>query len=378
MMNQRLTELISRKLSGEATATELQELYAFLQSNPGDQYFSEILSTYWNNRTDQADDQDGLADQHFAHILEMAGEQQSDAVNELVTPRPARVRLIKRISIAAAVAAILMVAMWIFKPSQQRALAAGTSSKMNEVVAGRGIRTKMTLPDGTQVWLNSDSKLQYAEAFTGNKREVTLEGEAYFDVVRDPQRPFIVHTSAIDIRVLGTAFNVKSYPLEKTIEATLIHGLIEVFNKNKPEAPKIILRPKEKLVFNKEEDLAQSTPSPDMRPANGVGNNTNSNNIDVPAIAIMALPKNKVDTTFTETSWVYNRLSFEGDRFEDVAIRMERWYNVKINFNSEKIANYRLTGSFEDENIDQAMQALQFIARFKYRVKNSNEVEITE
>jgi ferric-dicitrate binding protein FerR (iron transport regulator) len=91
--------------------------------------------------------------------------------------------------------------------------------------------------------VNSGSKLTYEGNFKGNLREVRLDGEAYFDVVKDALHPFIVHTSGIDIKVLGTAFNVKAYKVDRTIEATLIHGSIEVINQNQPGAPKIMLKP---------------------------------------------------------------------------------------------------------------------------------------
>src|SRR4029078_631833 len=98
----------------------------------------------------------------------------------------------------------------------------------NTVSTKRGSKSKVQLPDGTQVWLNADSRIAYNEKFQGNLREVTLEGEAYFDVVRDEKRPFVIHTAAIDIKVLGTAFNVRSYANEKNTETSLIRGSIEV------------------------------------------------------------------------------------------------------------------------------------------------------
>lgn len=364
---------MSRKLSGEASATELQELHNLLQSNPGDQYFSDILLTYWNHRADQDAPVDNSADQHFAHILEMAGEV--DPMETKTESFPPRIRFIKfkKLAVAASIALILATAAWILMPARSKTLAA-SENKMSEVIAGKGIRSKLVLPDGTQVWLNSDSKLIYNEAFDAEQREVTLEGEAYFDVVKNPKRPFIVHTSVIDIRVLGTAFNVKSYPLEKTIETTLIHGMVEVINKNRPESSKIILRPKEKLVFNKVEDVIQtnSKATADIKPA------TLDHNPPISAIAITALPKDREENSLVETSWVYNRLIFEGDSFSDLAVKMERWFNVKIKIDNEEVANYRLSGSFEDENILQALEALKYIAKFNYQIKNNNEVEITD
>jgi len=366
MNNDRLTELISRKLSGEATATELEELQHWLQSNPGDQYFTEILLTYWHHRPDQHVSLDHAPDQHFAHILEMAADSQEEPA-----PRPGLLRRIGKFAVAATVLAAIAGAAWIFIPKKaNRVLAADT--KRNEVMAGKGIRSKMVLPDGSQVWLNSDSKLEYAENFIGTTREVNLEGEAYFDVVKDAKRPFIVHTSAIDIKVLGTSFNVKSYPQEKTIETTLIRGMIEVINKNKPQAPKIILRPKEKLVFNK---LAEEINELPARNQKEIERDTSHHK--TMAIAITALPPNVADSSLTETSWVYNRLIFEGDSFREVAVKMERWFNIKINFKNEKIANYRLSGSFDRETIDEALRALKYIAPFNYKI-NNNEVDITD
>ena len=100
--------------------------------------------------------------------------------------------------------------------------------KAEKLLSTKGSRSRSLLPDGTTVWLNAGSKLYYENDFNGT-REVRLEGEAFFDVVKQTDRPFIVHTSGIDIKVLGTAFNVKSYPEDKTVETTLYRGLVQVF-----------------------------------------------------------------------------------------------------------------------------------------------------
>ncbi|MCG2616120.1 FecR domain-containing protein [Terrimonas sp. NA20] len=363
MMNDRLTELLSRNLAGEATDAEVQELQQWLQLHPGDQYFAEILHTYWQHHRAVQPLQDHTPDQHFAHILEMATGQP-----EQEFARPGILRRMFRIAAAAAIVAAIAGTVWALIPRKQHDVIAA-QPKVNEVVAGRGIRSKMVLPDGTQVWLNSDSKLQYSAGFSDSTREVELEGEAFFDVVKDPAHPFIVHTSAIDIKVLGTAFNVKSYSQDKTIETTLIHGLIEVTNKTKPELPKIILKPKEKLVFNKFAGAESAgADRADLTVRTGTA---------AAAIAITALPAHIADTSLVETSWVYNRLIFEGDTFQDVAVKMERWFNTRIHFRNEKVSKYRLSGSFDKESVEEALQALQYIAPFQYKI-NNNEVEITD
>ena len=120
---------------------------------------------------------------------------------------------------------------------------------MHEVLAQKGSRTRTILPDGSTVWLNAGSKISYKPGLSGTTREVILEGEAYFDIVKRAGRAFIVHTKEIDISVLGTAFNVKSYPNDKTIETTLIRGLVSITrNSGKPEKP-VYLRPHQKFIL---------------------------------------------------------------------------------------------------------------------------------
>ena len=364
MPNENVLRLLSRRLAGEATAEEEQQLDKLLQENPGDQYFAELLSAYWSSRPGPASLDTTLSpDQHFAHILDLAGDEAAPAATS--SARIRRLAWIKRISAAAAITGIIGLGAWWFTIAGKTPSA--TTMQQSEVMARKGAKTKLVLPDGTSVWLNSDSRLAYDTRFNDSVREVTLEGEAYFDVTRNPRRPFIVHTSGIDVRVLGTAFNVKSYPQERTIEATLIHGSIEVLNKQAPKSPKVILRPHEKLVYSKDQ-LAFVVPG---KPAHTeVADNP-------PAIAITSLPKNIPDTALKETSWVYNKLLFDGDTFRELAVKMERWFNVQIRFTNEKVANYRLRGAFENESVEEALQALQFIVSFTYKI-NGNEIEISK
>jgi transmembrane sensor len=365
MIKERLAELLSRKLSGEATADELQELDHWLQTHPGDQYFSDILFDYWNSHHIISPVADTAPDQHFAHILEMVTEDQENISLAPSQKKNNIIRSIKRLAIAACIAGVVAVSVWLFNKKGSSAIARNTQPQ-NEVMAKKGARSKMILPDGTQVWLNSDSKIQYDQTFNDTIREVTLDGEAYFDVVKNPKRPFIVHTSYIDIRVLGTAFNVKSYSQEKTIEKTLIHGSLEVTKKNESQLSKIILRPKEKLVFNKLETDFEKEEDAVVKPMLEK---------NLPAIAIVALPRNIADTSLKETSWIYNRLDFDGDTFSELAVKMERWFNIKITFKNEKVANQRLVGAFEDESLEEALKALQLITTFTYKI-NNNEIEI--
>lgn len=360
-MNDRFAQLIARKLSGEALPAELDELHSWLSANPEAQYFYEVFSNFWNARP-EANANTVEDDAHFRQIIALAEQEDGTAVEpreEYIAPVRGRLVTLKRV-LAAAIFIGLAVCTYLFFVGRNDI---SVQAPVNEVVARTGARSHLLLPDGSKVWLNSESKLVYQGSFNDTIREVHLEGEAFFDVVKDAKRPFIVHTSDIDIRVLGTAFNVKSYPRETLIEATLIRGMIEVTNKNTPKAPKVILRPHEKLVFNKEKTGGEEGKKVREKPEH------------IPAISITALPRNLADSSLKETSWVYNKINFDGDTFRELAQKMERWYNVRIHFSNDKVADCRLHGSFANETVDEALQALQYIAPFRYKI-SGNEIEI--
>lgn len=365
MINDRFAQLMARQLSGEASPEEQAELESQLKADPQLQYIFGVFSDYWTPEPHNSND-DIQQEIHFQQVLTIAEkEAPAQPVEEEAPPKPESlpgIIILKKLAIAAVFLGVVLVSYFWIRSSRQ--MSQGKDIALNEVVAESGARTHIELPDGTRVWLNSESKLEYKGNFNDSIREVTLEGEAFFDVVKDKSRPFIVHTSDIDIRVLGTAFNVKSYPKESQIEATLIHGLIEVINKKEPTSPKVILRPHQKLVFAKE-TRALVLPDPGV-------------NKTLPAhkpFSVTVLPRHIADTALVETSWVYNKLIFDGESFREIARKMERWYNVRISFKSEKIADIPIHVEFKDETIEEALKALQVIESFDYTIKG-NEIEI--
>ena len=365
----RITELYAKKLAGEASETELQELQEHLRSNPDEQYFQEIFSNWWDSRQTPGTVTNTSQDEHFQYIIQQSAFKVNEDAAPVINIRKRR----RWVSIAAAAVLVGAISFgaWKFSPVKKTETAAAKQLQENEIVAKRGTKSKLLLPDGTQVWLNSDSKLIYNSSFDDTLREVTLDGEAYFDVVKDPKRPFIVHTSGINIRVLGTAFNVKSYAQEATIEATLVHGLIEVEKTNEPKSSRIILHPNEKLIFSKPiSKVAAKEPDKESALTAAGGKE-----LKPQLISINPLPRNSTDSNRIETSWVYGKLLFEGDSFRDLALKMERWFNVKISFKNNKVSNYRFGGVFENENIEEALNYLQMVHAFHYSIKG-NEVVI--
>ena len=233
------------------------------------------------------------------------------------------------------------------------------------IFSPRGQRTKVVLPDKTRVWLNAESSLKYYVSFDQMLREVTLNGEAFFEVSKNPQKPFIVNAEEIKVKVYGTSFNIKAFPQEKYIETTLIEGKLSVMplkaeTKNFKE---IYLKPKEKCIYEKstgsltkdidEDKVAEAT------------------KISKPEIVnIKDEPKFSIERNINpeqEELWKDGKLIFRNETFDELAIRLERWFDVKIHFEDEVIKSYKFTGVFEKETINQAMEALRLSSKKSYK-----------
>lgn len=370
MPDQQILLLYARKLAGEATSEELTELEDYLKAHPDEQYIQGFLQQWWESTPEKSvkatQDQDERFNQLWLKTQsETRHEQEVKIYPTPVFPLKKNWPLRKWVAAAAITGIVFFAYRLLFNQS-----AVQVSTAENEIVAQKGTRSKLLLPDGTQVWLNADSKLNYSNAFNDTLREVVLEGEAYFDVVKDPRRPFIVHTSGINIRVLGTAFTVRSYPQDPTIEATLFRGAIEVEKRNHPQSSRIQLKPNEKLVYNKSAENSYTLNQSDFNKETAVTPVAKPESITISRIPVL-----NADSNRAETSWMYGKLIFEGENFTQLAPKMERWFNIKMHVNDDRVATFRFTGVFTDENIGDALHALQLTAPFSYTIKE-NEIWI--
>jgi ferric-dicitrate binding protein FerR (iron transport regulator) len=378
MSLERLYILLAKVLSKEANEAEMLEFQSLISKNEEWKAVFHNLEELWATtpvplETPTATEESYLL--HLGRLKDQVSDFETATEPELVVDEsedfllyPQKTYWFQKWQSYTAIAALFLFAFFGFNYLNKKEVPVELDKHFNEITVKLGTKTKVQLPDGSHVWVNSDSKLTYAETFTGPTRDIYLEGEAYFDVVKDAKHPFIVHTSGIDIRVLGTAFNVKAYKAEPTIEATLVHGLIEVTKTNQPEASKILLHPHEKLIFDKKAN-EQSVIKPGMNAAESAIAQDKPIN---PSITITPLSKTLADSALIETSWVYNRLSFEEEKFEDLAKKIERWFNVEITINNNKIRSYRTTGSFENETVDEALRELQYLVPFNYQINGRN------
>lgn len=367
MSIERISTLLSRKLAGESTASELVELDELFKAFPDQQIPAELLEEYWRNPTEQ--DNDFLEATYHLHLNRLKAEgydlttPASDDATESNYPTSNKRRYRKLLagSICAVAAVVLF---FLFFNNDKKTFAFKNKETVinpqSEVSTKNGSRTKIQLPDGTQVWLNGSSKLMYDnEHFSGAVREVSLTGEGYFDVVKNAARPFIIHTSKMDIRVLGTIFNVRCYPGEKKTETSLIRGSIEVTLKNRKD--KIMLRPSEKLIISDEELAVPAIPVTPDKNVRGIAKDI---------IVLRHLTVLPQDSTIVETAWVENKLVFSSETFEEVALKMEKWYGVEIEFANEKLKSEPLTATFTKETLAEALHALQVATKFNFKINN--------
>jgi ferric-dicitrate binding protein FerR (iron transport regulator) len=355
--------LVGKKLSGKADRLELEALEQLMQQNKElEQLYKSLFS---EKIQDTADGQLNAEQAYATHFVKMQIGQQFDhaAIREEVgTP----VKSWKIGWLSAAAAAVLFVSILLLYPlwnkKKMQPLTEQTDSNKNEIFTKKGSKTNIRLPDGTQVWLNADSKITYPDNFRGATREVQLTGEAFFDVVKDKSRPFVIHTRTVDIKVLGTAFNVRSYPDEKKTETSLIRGLVEVTLVDRPDK-KIILHPNEKLSVDNAMLTSNSIQEPSHNPELPVAG--------LPGIKLEKITLLAADSSAMATAWVNNKLVFDNEPFEQVALKIERWYNVNMVIRDEALKSLRFSAVFEKESLQEVMEALRMTTgRFAFRINN--------
>jgi len=367
-MTDRFWELLSKKLSSEANEAELSELQAILSRNPDLRNTAEALCVLENQSLPlESNSESELAFERHIKRLAESDEESSKLYplffsNQEVQPGKG----LKLRRWAVPVLAVLVIASGLFilrNNMVSHEVAARKHAIQSQVTTKPGSKTHIQLPDGSTVWLNASSDLTYGENFGKELREVNLTGEAYFDVAKDPEHPFIIHTKVVDVKVLGTAFNVRSYPNDANTETSVIRGKVEVTVKNR-ENTKYYLEPNEKVI------VANNVAALEIPTA--------GRQETKPLLAIQSLTRYHVDSSIIETSWVENKLIFqENEPFRDVALKMERWYGVHIRFVDPDVAEYRMYGSFTTETIRQALDALKIGFNFNYTM-NKDEVIISK
>ncbi len=215
-----------------------------------------------------------------------------------------------------------------------------SDEKFTEIIVPKGERSKLVLPDGSKVQLNSDSKLKF-NSFNTKERKVILEGEAYFEVIHNNSRPFIVEASGLRIEDLGTSFNISNYPNDQSVVTYLHSGEIRVDLDKKKE---VFLKPSEVFSYNKvNKDYSVST--------------VNDQRI---------------------IDWTKNILTIKGETLEQLAKKLERQFDIQITFNDEELKERTYSGSIKDEDLDTVLEAIKYTSTFNYEREGQNVILYSE
>jgi transmembrane sensor len=216
--------------------------------------------------------------------------------------------------------------------------------RYSEIIVPYGQMSQIKLSDGTKIWLNSGTTLRYPDRFAEKTRSVSIEGEAYFEVVKMKDKPFTVNTSDIKVEILGTSFNLSAYLEDATTSVTLVEGKVAVQNTNS-------------------ETIAT------LNPGQMVTKNKNGTKLDI----------QNVQTSFY-AAWTEGRIFFDDEPLDQIAVKLERWFNVEITFADEKLKSQRFTGTIlKNKPVDQIMQALELLSpiKFKHQVNATGKDKIT-
>lgn len=320
--------LIEKYFDETITETEVQELVAWIRSD-------RQLNNWLLRELEQSDDsmdsivQSTIFDK-IRQQLDRESCSQSRLDNVQSIPTPVKYRSLHRY-----VRWVAVICLPLFLTFGAYYLIDSSKASVSSLVvkAGRGDRATLVLPDGTNVELNSASQLSYPTDFGAKERRVELSGEAYFKVTPDVKHPFVVQTGGIEVRVVGTAFNVTAYDDRSDITVVLIEGKVGV---NVPGAD-YLLRPNEKIVYNK--------------------------------LTRQAITSHVLSTDYIE--WTKGNLYFDNESLDNISKTLSKIYNVTIRFESEALKQEHFTGTIGGGGIQNALEILMLTSRFMYEVKDS-------
>jgi len=280
---------------------------------------------------------------------------------------------------AAAVAALLVLSgamfyLWMSHPSE-------TAVVYQEIIVPLGSRSKVVLPDGSQVNLNAGSTLRYPTVFGVERRDLWLDGEGFFEVSKS-SKPFVVHSGDVQIKALGTSFNVRAYSSEKVIETTLVSGKIEVTGNNRENRESwgngnqsVTLLPNQKLIIPKTEEMGK------VGEMGKMGENVEMNSPSSP-ISPSSSPISPSSPTFSpisvdpkpDISWKDNKWVINREDLGSLAVKLERRFDIEIVFKDEQLKSFRYNGSLPDFSLEQVLNVMSMVSPINYSINGKTVV----
>jgi transmembrane sensor len=312
------TLLLDKFLKKEATVEEIRQLNEWFFHPDAMETLSVFFAAKWESATVKMDA--AIQDEMLHNLLSKVKEQ---------TPYKKRWHAVLKYAAAILLPVVLGIGSYFLFGKT-----AVSDNKEMIVRVENGQKANLQLPDGTRVWLNSGSSIRYNKSYNQRDRIIALDGEAYFEVAKDKQRPFIVKANSLSVRAVGTIFDVKAYANDNTITTTLIEGKVNVYDDRSTSQ----LLPNQKITFHKRNHTFDKTQVYDAEIAG---------------------------------LWKNNQLAFDAESLEEIAKVLERMYNIQVMFDSESIKQMRFSGKIKNNSLESVLQLISLTAPIHYNVRDS-------
>lgn len=331
-----IDKIIFLYLSGGANLEEIQELRRWLNDSPQNKKTFESITKYWNSSKIKIEAKD--KDQAYSLLLQNIKHNQRKN-RKYINPHNSSEfkngwKYIGKIAAAVTLLLVFIASIkFVDNITEKQTPEKPIVFKQNPL----GQKSTIKLPDGSTVWLNAQSSISYPEYFENKERRITLQGEAFFNIVKNKNRPFVVETQNMNISVLGTKFNVKAFPKECETNVSLVEGKVKVDKfKSSIDEESIILTPGEELEYN---------------------------------VKSGKIKKQRFDIEYV-TAWKDGTLILKNDSFSSFVQKIQRWYGVEVKVVGEPSDNFIVTGKFQNENMENVLRALQFSRDFNFTIED--------
>ncbi len=324
MMNE---HKLIKYISGQATLTEKEEVLNWIEKNQENQEKYNRLKNLW--------------------VLSTLPQQKISAkeARQFVQTIYRKRKISPIIWIAASVLLLVSFTAWNKINTYKSEITFLKSQKTTQLSyhTDKGVKGKITLPDGSIVWLNSDSEIKYPSIFSGDFRKITFSGEGFFNIMPNPDRPMVIQLeNNLQVIVKGTTFNLSSYKNDDNISALLLSGNISLRRIHNNKQEEITIKPNQRIEIPKEEKQ----------------------------IAIVNTPS----TTFPILGWKEGWLIFDETPINEVLKKLERWHGISFKVEDQDILKQKFTAKFHEESISQILDMMTNIALLRYKIQNNTVV----
>lgn len=341
-------DLLSKYFDNRCTTEELDTVINWFEESAITSEGKKILFSMWEELPAEAEkseaDFDLILDKIHHRVNLLQSRRQSDPESQIIPEYNRRENLLRIFSRVAAILIIPVLGfalMMSYKYLSVKSVQVSANMAYNEVFSSVDAITKITLPDGSNVWLNHSSVLKYPSIFQGVSRSVELKGEGYFEVSHNEKIPFIVKTGDIEVVAIGTKFNILAYPDEDKIETSLINGCVKLqkIGQDGKIVPLLKMKPTDLVIYQK--------------------------------------INNEISTrTFSDDryfSWKDGKLVFNKEPMGEVVRKLRRWFNVDIQIKDPELLELTFTGTFRNETLPQVMELFAMVSPIDYSISKRSE-----